>query len=215
MQRTFPVARLKAAILFIALFAILATGDKAISQQEAGPEPVASSVSINTAVSPAAADEVGETHQAQANSFLYLPTILDPSSLSEFAQQVVDITNEERSKAGCGPVSVSLQLSAAAQGHSEDMALNDFFSHTGSNGSQFWERVDATGYQYSSAGENIAAGYPTAEDVMGGWMGSDGHRANILNCDHREIGVGYYLLENDTGAVNFSYYWTQVLARPR
>lgn len=215
MQRTFPVAGLKATILLIALFAIVATSDKTSSQPEVRPEPVASSVSITVAARLAAAAGVGETRRAQANSVLYIPAIFSPSVLSQFAQQVVDITNEERSKAGCPPVGTSPQLTEAAQGHSEDMALNDFVSHTGSNGSQFWERIDATGYQYSSAGENIAAGYHTPEAVMDGWMGSSGHRANILNCNYQEIGVGYYLLESDTGVVNYGYYWAQVLARPQ
>jgi len=215
MQRRFPVARLKATILFIALFALVASSDKTISQPEAQPEPVASSVSITVAASSAAAAEVGETGEVQASVFVYIPAIFSPSILSQFAQQVVDITNEERDKAGCAPVSVSLQLTEAAQGHSEDMALNDFFSHTGSNGSQLSERIDSTGYQYSLAGENIAASYHTPEAAMDAWMGSDGHRANILNCDYQEIGMGYYLLENDTGAVNYGHYWTQVFARPQ
>lgn len=215
MQESYSVARLKASILFVVLFAVVATSDNTLSQSEARPEPVASSVSITVAAPPAEAGEAREPRQAQANAFLYLPTILRPGVLSGFAQQVVQITNEERSRAGCGPVTVSQQLTAAAQGHSEDMALNDFFSHTGSNGSQFWQRIEAAGYQYWSAGENIAAGYHTAQAVMDGWMGSSGHRANILNCDYREIGVGYYLLESDTGTVNYGHYWTQVLARPR
>lgn len=103
---------------------------------------------------------------------------------------------------------------AAAQLHSKDMALHDFFGHTGSNGSSLRDRMRAQGYSFSRAAENIAAGYPTPAGVMDGWMKSPGHSANILNCNLREIGVGYYYLANDTGNVNFHHYWTQVFGTP-
>jgi uncharacterized protein YkwD len=76
-------------------------------------------------------------------------------------------------------------------------------SHTGSNGSDMGSRVQDTGYQYSTAGENVAAGYPDAEAVMAGWMGSDGHRENILNPSFEHLGVGYSV--GDDG----NAYWTQ------
>lgn len=131
-----------------------------------------------------------------------------------FAQQVVDLVNQERQNAGCAPLTVDSRLQAAAQGHSEDMALNDFFSHTGSNGSSPWDRIVAQGYNFSWAGENIAAGYTTPQDVMSAWMSSPGHRDNILDCNFTDIGVGYYYLANDTGSVNYYHYWTQVFAAP-
>ena len=137
-----------------------------------------------------------------------------PTPTSDFAEQVVVLVNQERAANGCGPVTMESRLRAAAQGHSEDMALNDFFSHTGSDGSSPWDRIHAQGYQYSTAGENIAAGYSTPESVMDGWMNSPGHRANILNCDFVHIGVGYYYLANDTGSTNYHHYWTQDFAAP-
>ncbi len=127
------------------------------------------------------------------------------------AQQVVDLVNQERAKAGCLPLAVSAQLTAAAQGHSQDMATNDFFSHTGSNGSSPWQRIEATGYRYSAAAENIAYGASTAAAVMQMWMGSSGHRGNILNCGLREIGVGYATHPNTSNTP----YWTQDFATPR
>jgi uncharacterized protein YkwD len=214
MPMMFPVARLKTTILFAALLAIVATSHKTISQSEARPDPIASSVSVTRPAPAGTVAVINNTPEASPNAFVYIPLILQPGILSDFAQQVVDITNEERAKAGCAPLGVSPQLSDAAQGHSDDMALNDFFSHVGSNGSQFWERIDATGYQFWAAAENIAAGYQTPESVLAGWMGSDGHRANILNCNYQEVGVGYYLFQNDTGAVNYGHYWTQVFAQP-
>jgi uncharacterized protein YkwD len=141
----------------------------------------------------------------------YLPLLLIKSPPPTPAQQVVDLVNQERAKAGCQPLIVSAQLTAAAQGHSQDMATNDFFSHTGSNGSSPWQRIQATGYQYSAAAENIAYGYSTAAAVMQGWMSSSGHRKNILNCGLREIGVGYATHPNTSNIA----YWTQDFATPR
>ena len=143
----------------------------------------------------------------------YLPIIIN-QTLGPEAQAVVDLINDERVKAGCAPLQVNSKLVAAAQKHSEDMALNDFFSHTGSNGSSPGQRIAAEGYSYSTWGENIAAGYTTAAGAVNGWMNSDGHRANILNCSYQETGVGYYYLENDTGNENWYRYWTQVFASP-
>ncbi len=147
------------------------------------------------------------------DQLLYLPFIIN-QKLSPEAQAVVDLVNAERASAGCDPLQVNVKLVTAAQGHSEDMAFNDFFSHTGSNGSSPGQRVAAQGYSYSYLAENIAAGYGTAAAAVNGWMNSEGHRANILNCNLQETGVGYYYLANDTGSVNYYSYWTQVFASP-
>ncbi|WP_051804373.1 CAP domain-containing protein [Streptomyces griseus] len=118
------------------------------------------------------------------------------------ADQVIALVNAERAKAGCGPVTASATLARAAQGHSDDMAARDFFDHTDPDGDGPGERVTAAGYPWSTYGENIAMGQTTAEQVMEGWMNSPGHRANILNCSFKEIGVGVH---TDGGP-----YWTQV-----
>lgn len=148
---------------------------------------------------------------AETESYsVYLPLVMVPS----FEDIVVSLTNHERAANGCGPLIVDARLQAAAEGHSLDMALNDFVSHTGSDGSSPWDRIHAQGYDYWIAAENIAAGYPTPESVVAGWMESPGHRANILNCSFVHIGVGYYYLPNDTGSVNYYHYWTQDFAAP-
>jgi uncharacterized protein YkwD len=102
---------------------------------------------------------------------------------------VVALTNAERAKAGCRPLRVDERLATAAREHSADMAANDYFDHTSRNGDSPWQRMEDAGYP-SPGAENIAKGYPTAQAVMEGWMNSPGHRANILNCDLRAIGVG-------------------------
>ena len=133
---------------------------------------------------------------------------------TQFIEQVVELTNIERAKAGLQPLELNNQLLNAAQDHSNDMAQDDFFSHTGADGSSIGDRVRASGYQYSTTGENIAAGQTTPAQVVEGWMNSPGHRANILNPNYTEIGVGYEYLQNDTGSVNYNHYWTQVFGTP-
>lgn len=144
----------------------------------------------------------------------YLPLLLKSTASPDFEEQVVALTNQQRLAHGCGPLTMNSRLRAAAEGHSKDMAVNDFFSHTGSGNSSPWSRILAQGYSYSRAGENIAAGYASPESVVTGWMNSPGHRANILNCGFIHIGVGYYYHQNDTGNVNYRHYWTQVFASP-
>src|SRR5262249_43820297 len=106
-------------------------------------------------------------------------------------QQVVTLTNAERAKAGCHPLQANAKLRAAAYGHSADMSENNYFQHDSKDGRTFADRIKAAGYSYSAAAENIAEGYSTAAAVVDGWMNSPGHRANILNCDYTDIGVGY------------------------
>ncbi|MFD6967013.1 sigma-70 family RNA polymerase sigma factor [Streptomyces sp. NPDC059949] len=108
------------------------------------------------------------------------------------AGQVVALVNTERAAAGCGPLKEDPQLRAAAQGHSDDMAARDFFSHTSPDGTDPGQRTTAAGYRWSTYGENIARGQQTAQSVMDSWMKSPGHRANILNCSFKDIGVGIH-----------------------
>lgn len=105
--------------------------------------------------------------------------------------QVVALVNAARAAAAtpCPPVTVDPRLTAAAQGHSDDMAARDYFSHTTPEGVTFDQRIKNAGYPLPGA-ENIARGQRTAESVMASWMGSDGHRRNIENCRLTTIGVG-------------------------
>ncbi|MBD5785130.1 CAP domain-containing protein [Cellulosimicrobium terreum] len=114
----------------------------------------------------------------------------EPGGPTAEATAVADLTNAERAEAGCDPLVVDERLTAAAQLHSEDMLAQDYFDHTSLDGRSPWDRAKAQGYANPS-GENIAKGQATAADVVRAWMDSPGHRANILNCDFREIGVGY------------------------
>ncbi|MFF3823156.1 sigma-70 family RNA polymerase sigma factor [Streptomyces griseus] len=126
-----------------------------------------------------------------------------PPAPAGTAGQVTDLVNAERAKEGCGPVTVNDQLNTAAQRHSADMEANDYFSHTSQDGRDPGDRITAAGYRWSTYGENIAKGQQTPADVMRSWMDSPGHRANILNCSFKEIGVGK---QNSGGGP----VWTQV-----
>ncbi|MGD1871801.1 MAG: CAP domain-containing protein [Mastigocoleus sp.] len=128
---------------------------------------------------------------------------------SDFIDDVVNLTNEKRHEAGLESLTLNTQLSSISQAHSQDMALNDFFDHTSSNGNSSVERAINQGYSKPYIGENIAAGYSSAEELVESWMQSPTHRENILNPYYQEIGIGFYYLENDTGNVNYNYYVTQ------
>jgi uncharacterized protein YkwD len=117
--------------------------------------------------------------------------------------EVVEITNQERAAAGCGPVKVNTKLANAARLHSQDQAEHNNMSHTGSDGSSPWQRSQRAGYA-NAIGENVAAGYRSPAAVMDGWMNSEGHRNNILNCSAKAIGVGLAYASNGTP------YWTQM-----
>jgi uncharacterized protein YkwD len=134
--------------------------------------------------------------------------LIEKKMSSNFIKEVVDLINLERGEANLDTLQIDSQLSQAAQLHTESMVTDDFFSHYGVDGSSPFERIQDTGYQYTTAAENIAAGYQTPEAVVEAWMGSAGHRANILNPDLTEIGVGYEYLANDTGSINYNSYWT-------
>jgi stress response protein SCP2 len=123
--------------------------------------------------------------------------------------EVVELTNAERVRHGLRPLTVDGRLSAAAQAHSADMVRRGFFAHESPDGSQVWDRAVAAGYAYRKVAENIAAGQRTADEVVRGWMGSPGHRANILDRDLTQIGVG----RADGGS--YGVYWTQVFGAPR
>ncbi|RCH64381.1 RNA polymerase [Streptomyces sp. SDr-06] len=107
-------------------------------------------------------------------------------------QDVLALVNSERAKAGCSALTTNSQLYSAALKHSENMAAQNFFDHTDPSGAGPGERITAAGYQWSTYGENIARGQADAAAVMDSWMHSPGHRANILNCAFKEIGIGVH-----------------------
>jgi uncharacterized protein YkwD len=105
--------------------------------------------------------------------------------------EVIRLVNVERDRAGCGPVRLNTKLRTAMRLHVQELATHDglYLSHVSDDGRTFVQRAQAQGYR-DPGGENVARGQRNAADVMSGWMDSDGHRANILNCSFKAIGVG-------------------------
>ena len=125
----------------------------------------------------------------------------DNAALS-YAEQVVKLVNEERAKAGLPALTMDADVTAAANVRAKE--IKQQFSHTRPDGSSFSTALKEQGVAFRGSGENIAWGQKTPEQVMNGWMNSDGHRANILNKNFTNIGVGYY---QDANGVN---HWVQL-----
>ncbi|MGP4077428.1 CAP domain-containing protein [Halobacillus sp. K22] len=125
----------------------------------------------------------------------------DQSEVSDFEQQVVELTNQERAKQGLEPLELDTELSAVAGDKSLDMQKNDYFSHTSPTYGSPFDMLKEYGIDYRTAGENIAMGHTSPEQVVQGWMNSEGHRKNIMNPNFTHIGVGY---------VEDGNYWTQM-----
>lgn len=115
--------------------------------------------------------------------------------------EVLALVNQERAKAGCSPVRPKASLASLADRFSSDMAARGFFDHTDPDGDTPWDRASQAGVG-GLGGENIARGQADARTVMNSWMNSDGHRANILNCEYRTLGVGVSFAEGGP-------WWTQ------
>jgi uncharacterized YkwD family protein len=135
-------------------------------------------------------------------------TAKPPSGNTSYESQVVTLVNQERAKAGCGALTVDSRLTTAARGHSQDMATRNYFDHNTPEGVDPFTRMTKAGYHWRGAGENIAEGQSNPASVMTAWMNSAGHRANILNCSFKNIGVGLAYNSRHTP------YWTQDFGRP-
>ncbi|GAA1798690.1 CAP domain-containing protein [Luedemannella flava] len=125
-----------------------------------------------------------------------------------FEGTVLTLVNKERAKVGCASLTRDSRLAKAARAHSADMASRNYFDHTTPEGVTFDKRIINAGYRYSRAAENIAAGQSSPASVMDTWMNSSGHRANILNCKLKHLGVG--LIYSARGRP----YWTQDFGTP-
>lgn len=125
----------------------------------------------------------------------------DSEALS-FAEQVVALVNKERAKVGVGALTLDKEIEAAALVRAQEIETS--FSHTRPDGRSFSTALTDAGITFHGAGENIAWGQRSPEEVVNAWMNSEGHRANILNAKFTKIGVGYY--RNSAGR----NYWTQL-----
>ncbi|MFW5677633.1 MAG: CAP domain-containing protein [Acetivibrio ethanolgignens] len=124
-----------------------------------------------------------------------------------YEMQVVQLVNQERAKAGLSPLAYNEKLSRVADLKAADMRDNNYFSHNSPTYGSPFDMMKSFGISYKAAGENIAKGQKTPQSVMNAWMNSSGHRANILNSQYEQIGIGY---ETDQKG---NTYWVQMFIK--
>lgn len=143
-------------------------------------------------------------------SFLFLIVCqFLPAQTAQQAEEMLSLVNGVRADNGVAPLRLNSVMNQAAYAHSYDMAHNNYFSHTGLNGSTFSQRLAAAGYTGSPRGENIAAGNLTVAATFNQWLNSSGHLNNMLNPNSNEMGIGYASYNSST----YTHYWTQVFGK--
>lgn len=155
--------------------------------------------------------QVGVSELISANPQLRNPDLIYPGNVvtipavntgvSAVEAEVIRLCNNARAQNGLGWMSTNWELSRVARYKSQDMHDKRYFSHTSPTYGSPFAMINAFGISYRTAGENIAMGQRTAQQVFNAWMNSPGHRANILNGSFKQIGVGYVADGN---------YWTQM-----
>lgn len=134
-----------------------------------------------------------------------------PGNFYEVAAGVEEAMNADRARAGLRRVALSRDLMRAAQRHACDMAERGYFSHSDPAGTRPSQRVRRAGYKSCLTAENIARGQKSVAEVHSAWMGSNGHRKNILLPDIRDIGIG---VVQPTDAARPKLHWVVVMAKP-
>lgn len=119
------------------------------------------------------------------------PAVANTTGTAAFIQQIVTLVNKERAAAGLSPVAALASLNKVAAAKATDMRSNHYFSHTSPTYGSPFDMMSSFGVTYQYAGENIAMGQKTPQEVMTAWMNSTGHRANILSANFNYIGVGF------------------------
>lgn len=112
------------------------------------------------------------------------------SASSVTSANVISLTNETRANLGLPELKASEPLALAAQEKAEDMIEQGYFAHVSPSGLTGFAIIQAVGYRYREAGENLAIHFDSAEGVTEGWLASASHKANIVNPRYTEIGVG-------------------------
>ncbi|OEF96646.1 SafA/ExsA family spore coat assembly protein [Desulfuribacillus alkaliarsenatis] len=142
-----------------------------------------------------------DPHWIYPGDTVYVPNI---DEIKGIEQQVVNLTNQERQKRGLKPLQVDWQVARVARYKSMDMRDKNYFAHQSPTYGSPFDMLRAFNVSYRGAGENIAAGQRTAQEVVNSWMNSEGHRQNILNPNFTHIGVGY------AEGSSYRFYWTQM-----
>ncbi len=131
------------------------------------------------------------------------------SDVLSFEEEVVSLVNDIRVEAGLQSLKLDSHISDVARLKSEDLRDNDYFDHQSPTYGSPFDMMESYNVEYSYAGENIAAGQKTPEEVVNAWMNSPGHKANILKKEFDTIGVGYAV------GGSYKHYWTQMFIQAR
>ena len=164
----------------------------------------------------ASKNQVGVSELISANPQIKNPALIYPGqkltipavTTTSQEDEVIRLVNVERSKQGLQLLTKNWELCRVARYKSPDMANKGYFSHTSPTYGSPFKMMETFGIRFSSAGENIAYGQRTPQEVMNGWMKSPGHRSNIMSPSYTQIGVG--MAKNSKGVL----YWTQMFIKP-
>ena len=160
--------------------------------------------------------QIGVSELIKANQQIKNPNLIYPGQkinipsiddVKALENEVIRLTNIERAKAGLPALKANWQLSRVARYKSQDMINKNYFSHQSPTYGSPFKMMESFGLRFMAAGENIAYGQKTPQEVVRMWMNSPGHRANILSPSYTEIGVGVAKKSNGT------LYWTQMFIR--
>lgn len=181
---------------------LLSTGASALSYTVAQGDTMwklAVKYKVGTSEIITANPQISNPNLIYPGQVLTIPTL--DSSVTAYEAEVVRLVNVARAQNGLAALSTNWELSRVARYKSQDMIDKHYFSHTSPTYGTPFEMMKAFGLTYRTAGENIAYGQRTPQEVVTAWMNSSGHRANILNASYTQIGVGYVANGN---------YWTQM-----
>jgi uncharacterized protein YkwD len=196
------------AALAAAVLVIIGVGFAVLSPLLAG-SPKTEALPVTTA---GPGDRVPATAAPSASASPSLLRSLPPATgrptakPGDLEDQLVSLVNRARSDAGCQSVKDDGHLHNSARGHSEDMAKKGYVGRTGSDGSNFADRIRRAGYR-DPLGEAVGRGYPTAQATLDAWLAAPDQRGPLLDCGAKAIGVGVAYAKDGTA------YWTADLGR--
>ena len=157
--------------------------------------------------------QIGLSEIIQVNPGVKNPALIYPGqklnipnidNVKNVETEVLTLVNQERTKIGLRPLEMDWELQRVARTKSQDMAQKNYFSHQSPTYGSPFDMMKQFGISFRSAGENIASGQRTPQEVMQSWMNSPGHRANILKPEYTQLGVGYYR------GGSYGHMWTQM-----
>jgi len=161
--------------------------------------------------------QIGLSEIIAANPSIKNPSLIYPGqkiqipnidSVKALENEVIRLVNEERAKRGLAALTANWELGRVARYKSQDMIDKGYFSHDSPTYGTPFRMMENFGIKFTAAGENIAYGQRTPQEVMNAWMNSPGHRNNILSSSYTQIGVGLAKTKNGV------CYWTQMFIKP-